>query len=147
MFHKVGSIFPPSFPSPTLRRNINRYVKRRARLFQCCKFLLKLKFLRLCCCYIMWNEVKCLQQSDYIYVPASWNGREKKIHAKVIVHSRSQGCRCFRLKSERSALVNEVSLRRIACTISSCMNMTVFSPSFSSVGDHFHRNHLVPHAV
>ena len=92
MFHKVGSIFPPSFPSPTLRRNINRYVKRRARLFQCCQFLLKLKFLRLCCCYIMWNEVKCLQQSDYIYVPASWNGREKKIHAKVIVHSRSQGC-------------------------------------------------------
>ena len=92
MFHKVGSIFPPSFPSPTLRRNINRYVKRRARLFKCCQFLLKLKFLRLCCCYIMWNEVKCLQQSDYIYVPASWNGREKKIHAKVIVHSRSQGC-------------------------------------------------------
>ena len=33
-----------------------------------------------------------MQQSDYIYVPASWNGREKKIYAKVIVHSRSQGC-------------------------------------------------------
>ena len=40
----------------------------------------------------MSNEVKCLQQSDYIYVAASWNGREKKIHAKVIVYSRSQGC-------------------------------------------------------
>ena len=35
--------------------------------------------------------------------------------------------RCFWLKSERSILVNEVSLRRIACTMSSCMNMTVFS--------------------